>query len=384
MTGVTPTTVDWSEQAQAGVIELVRRVELPTAPAGSGWQLGCDAAFLRELQRYWVEEFDWGAAIVSLNRFPQFRAEIDGIEIHFVHLRGEAPSPRPLLLTHGWPGSHYEFWEVIEQLAFPSRYGGRAEDAFDVIVPSLPGFGLSAKPQQPIGQRATAAMWNTLMTEKLGYPRYLAQGGDWGGIVTSWIGLDHGAHAKAIHLNLVAFNAPVPPRDDAEAAWMGRIGAAQAGLGGYSHLQRTRPQSLAWATAGNPLGQAAWIVERFHDWADLGTRDFENVFSKDFLITNALLYIMTGSFVTAAWYYAGMAGDGGLVLAPGLRCETPTAVAAFPGDALLPVPPRARAELAYNITRWTEMPSGGHFAASEEPGLFVEDVRGWAREAWPG
>jgi pimeloyl-ACP methyl ester carboxylesterase len=380
---IAPYRVDWSPAAITQVLDDLRRVDLPPAPAGSGWELGCDAEYLSELREYWLNEFEWDAAQAVLNQFPQFITEIDGIDIHFVHVRGESKTPRPLLLSHGWPGSHFEFWEVIEPLAFPSRFGGNAEDAFDLVVPSLPGFGLSGKPPQPIGQRETAKMWNSLMTDILGYPKYLAQGGDWGGIVTSWLGLDHGKHVTAIHLNLVAFNAPVAPQSDAEAAWMREAGTAQKLLSGYSHLQMTKPQSIAWASAGNPLGQAAWIIERFHDWSDLGVRRFEDVYSRDFLIINALLYIMTGSFVSAAWYYKGFERDGGLMLAAGTRCETPTAVAAFPGDALLPVPPRSRAELAYNVTRWTDMPSGGHFAASEEPALFVEDVRGWARDVWP-
>lgn len=374
--------VKWSGAERAAVQEALTRTVLPAAPAGAGWNYGCDAAFLDGLRAYWLNEYDWDAAERGLNRFPQFLVEIDGTAVHFVHVRGEGERPRPLLLTHGWPGSHYEFWEVIEPLAFPSRFGGNTADAFDIVVPSLPGFGLSGKLVAPVSQRATAAIWNKLMTGILGYPRYLAQGGDWGGIVTSWMGLDHGQHISSIHLNLIAFQAPIPAQDEADAAWMAAFGAAQQRLGGYSHLQATKPQSLAWATASNPLGQAAWITERFHDWGDLRQRPFEDVFSKDFLITNALLYIMTGSFTTAAWYYLGIAADGGMVLPPGTRCETPTAIAAFPGDALLPVPPRTRAEKAYNIVRWTDMPSGGHFAASEEPQLFIADVRAWADEAW--
>jgi pimeloyl-ACP methyl ester carboxylesterase len=375
----TPFEIFWSEDAKAGVIVDLRRVDLPTAPPKSGWDYGCDADYLTELRRYWLDDYDWDAAQALLNRYPQFCTQIDGTNVHFVHVRGEGETRQPLLLTHGWPGSHFEFWDVVEPLAFPSRFGGKAEDAFDLVIPSLPGFGYSGPLAQLVSQRETAALWNKLMTQILGYSNYLAQGGDWGGIVTSWLGLDHGADVTAIHLNMAPFQAPVPPQNDAEAAWMQASGAAQKQLSGYSHLQMTKPQSLAWMAAGNPLGQAAWIIERFHDWADLRARPFEDVFSKDFLITNALLYIMTGSFTTAAWYYLGLAKDGGIVLPSGTRCETPTAVAAFPGDSLLPIPPQSRVALAYNITRWTDMPSGGHFAASEEPGLFVDDLRKWAR-----
>ena len=376
---ITPFEVRWSNDARAKVTADLRRVELPPSPPSSGWGYGCDAGYLAEMRRYWLEEFNWDAAQATLNRYPQYLTQIDGIDIHYVHVRGECATPRPLLLTHGWPGSHFEFWDVVEPLAFPSRYGGTAEDAFDLVIPSLPGFGYSGPLQQPVSQRETAAMWNQLMTQVLDYPKYLAQGGDWGGMVTSWLGLDHRKSLSGIHLNMAPFQAPVPPQNDAEAAWMQASGAAQKQLSGYSHLQMTKPQSLAWMAAGNPLGQAAWIIERFHDWSDLRTRAFEDVFSKDFLITNALLYIMTGSFTTAAWYYLGVAKDGGIVLPPGTRCETSTGFAAFPADAVLPMPPRSRVELAYNVTHWTDMKSGGHFAASEEPELFVDDVRAWAR-----
>ena len=376
---ITPFEVRWSNDARAKVTADLRRVELPPSPPSSGWGYGCDAGYLAEMRRYWLEEFNWDAAQATLNRYPQYLTQIDGIDIHYVHVRGECATPRPLLLTHGWPGSHFEFWDVVEPLAFPSRYGGKVEDAFDLVIPSLPGFGYSGPLEQLVSQRETAALWNQLMTQVLGYPKYLAQGGDWGGMVTSWLGLDHGESLNAIHLNMAPFQAPVPPQNDAEAAWMQANGAAQKQLSGYSHLQMTKPQSLAWMAAGNPLGQAAWIIERFHDWSDLRTRAFEDVYSKDFLITNALLYIMPGSFTSAAWYYLGVSKDGGIVLPPGTRCETPTGFAAFPADAVLPMPPRSRVELAYNVTHWTDMPSGGHFAASEEPELFVGDVRAWAR-----
>lgn len=373
-----PFRVEWSEAEVARVLARVADTRLPPAPPGSGWTYGCDAGFLQRVQRYWVEGYDWRAAVERLNGHPQFIATIDGQDVHYLHIRGEGPKPRPLLLTHGWPGSQVEFWDVIEPLAYPSRFGGRAEDAFDVVLPSLPGYGFSGAPTQPLGQRATAKLWNTLMTEVLGYPRYLAQGGDWGAIVTSWLGLDHGAQVQAIHLNLLALRHAEPPRDAAEGQWMQQALAAQQKLGAYSALQRVRPQSLAWAAADNPLGQAAWILERFHDWADLRKRAFEDVFALDRLVTNAMLYVMTGRFATALWYYAAMVPEGMLVLPAGTRCETPTAYTDY-HDPLLPAPPRERAERAYRITRWVQAPAGGHFAAMENPAFFADDVRDWAR-----
>jgi pimeloyl-ACP methyl ester carboxylesterase len=374
-----PFQVAWSDAEVGRLLSRVADTRLPPAPPGSGWTLGCDEDYLHRLQQRWTTGYDWRAAVAQLNRYPQFTVRLDDQDIHFLHIRGEGASARPLLLTHGWPGSQVEFWDIIEPLAFPSRFGGKAEEAFDLVIPSLPGYGFSGKPRQPLGQRATAVLWNRLMTEVLGYPRYLAQGGDWGATVTSWLGLDHGRNVQAIHLNLLAFRHAEPPRDEAEGRWAQTAMAAQQQLGAYSGLQRVRPQSLAWAAADNPLGQAAWIIERFHDWADLRTRSFEDVFAMDRLITNAMLYTMTGSFTTALWYYAAMVPEGMLVLPAGTRCETPTAYTDY-ADPLVPAPPRSRAERAYRIERWVQAPAGGHFAAMENPAFFVEDVRDWARQ----
>ncbi|MES2258554.1 MAG: epoxide hydrolase family protein [Pseudomonadota bacterium] len=378
---MTPFQVEWSEQDVARVLQRVRECRLPPAMPDVGWSYGCDGDFLRDLQEYWSERFDWRAAVANLNRFPQFQAEIDGLSVHFVHVVGEAQGRRPLLLTHGWPGSHFEFWDVIEPLAFPTRFGGKAEDAYDLVIPSLPGFGFSGKPQQVIGQRGTAALWNRLMTEVLGYPRYRAQGGDWGALVTSWLGMDHGQNCQAIHLNMLGFRSMEAPQNDAEKAWLGQAEIAQRQFGSYAALQMMKPHSLVWATADNPLGQAAWIVERFHDWSDLRRRSFEDVFTLDQLLTNIMLYVMTGSFASAAWYYPGVVKDGFGLLPARVRCETPTAFADFPGDPLQPPPPRSRVELRYAVSRWSSPPEGGHFAAMEAPEWLVEDLRAWGREA---
>jgi len=294
---------------------------------------------------------------------------------------GEADGRRPLLITHGWPGSHYEFWQAIEKLAFPSRFGGNAGDAFDLVIPSLPGFGFSSKPARPIGPRTTARLFNSLMTDVLGYGAYLAQGGDWGAMVTSWLGRDHAGPARAIHLNLLGFRPAEGPVAEDEIAWRRQQDKAMTMLGAYFRLQISKPQSLAWLGAGNPVGQAAWIAERFHDWSDLSVRSMDEVFPKDHMLTNIMLYVMTDSFATGAWYYRGLAEEGGMSLDPGARCETPTAFANFPGEALYSAPPRSFAERAYNVVRWTDMPRGGHFAAMEEPDLYVDEVRAWARAA---
>lgn len=381
MDQIKPFAVAWDEADVEAVLERVRAYPFPVAPAAEdGWSYGCDSAFLKDIAAWWADGYDWRAAVKTLNRFPQFTARVGDFDLHFVHVVGEAGGKRPLLLSHGWPGSHFEFWDSIEKLAFPSRFGGSPEDAFDLVVPSLPGFGFSSKPARPIGQRTTARLFNALMTEHLGYGRYLAQGGDWGALITSWLGTDHPAHVRAIHLNMIGFRPQGGPQTDEEQAWIARTQMATQFMGAYLQLQVSKPQSVAWLGAGNPVGQAAWILERFHDWSDLRTRPMLGVYTRDQLLTNIMIYVMTGSFTTGAWYYRGLIEEGGIGALEGARCETPTAFANFPGEALYQAPPRSWAERAYNISRWSDLPRGGHFAAMEEPDLFVEDVRAWARE----
>jgi microsomal epoxide hydrolase len=376
-----PFKVDWDAAAIEAVLARVRDYPWPVAPeVPDGWAYGCDGAFLKKLCAHWTDGYDWRGEVAELNRYPQFTARVEDFGIHFLHVVGEAGGKRPLLLSHGWPGSHYEFWGAIEKLAWPSRHGGSAADAFDLVIPSLPGFGFSSKPARPFGQRATARLFNTLMTDVLGYPTYLAQGGDWGALVTSCLGVDHAASARAIHINMIGLRPAGGPKSEAETQWLARSGMAMDMLGAYFRLQASKPQSVAWLGAGNPVGQAAWIVERFYDWSDRRDRPFDEVFSLDQLLTNVMIYVMTGSFTTGAWYYRALMEGGGIALAEGERCETPTAFANFPGETIIPAAPRSWVERAYNITRWTDMPRGGHFAAMEQPDLFVDDLRAWARE----
>ncbi|HEX2561464.1 epoxide hydrolase family protein [Phenylobacterium sp.] len=376
-----PFSVDWSAAEVRKVLDQVRTYPWPPAPeVENGWAYGCDAGYLREFCRYWTEDWDAQTAVADLNRFPQFTARVEDHDLHFLHVVGEAVGKRPLLVSHGWPGSHYEFWRAIEPLAYPSRFGGEAADAFDLVVPSLPGFGFSSKPTRPIGQRTTARLFNTLMTDVLGYSSYLAQGGDWGAMVTSWLGREHAASVKAIHLNMLGFRPHGGPQTPDEVAWAQRQGAMMDVLGAYFRLQSSKPQSIAWLGAGNPVGQAAWILERFYDWSDMAGRDLDQAFGRERLLTNIMIYVMTGSFTTGAWYYRGLLEEGRLAFEAGERVETPTAFANYPGEPLYKAPPRSFAERAYNIVRWSEMPKGGHFAAMEQPELYVEDVRAWARE----
>ena len=376
----TPFEVSWDDAAVGRVLDRVRAYEFPPAPEGSGWAYGCDAVFLRHLCAYWTSGYDWRGAVRTLNRYPQYIARVAGFDLHYVHVVGEAEGKRPLLLSHGWPGSHYEFWGVIEPLAFPSRHGGQAEDAFDLVIPSLPGFGFSEKPRDLVDQRETARLFDALMMDVLGYGRYLAHGGDWGALVTAMLGLEHAGHVRAIHSTMLFPQPAGPPETEAEKAWAEAMQATERALGAYSFLQGSKPQSLAWAAAGNPAGQAAWLVERYHDWSDLRERAFEAVFTRDQLLTTVMIYAMTGAFTTAAWYYAAATAAGTRRLRPGERVEAPTAFAIFP-DPRHPRPPRSLAERGYTVTRWTEMPRGGHFPALEVPDLLVDDLRAWARDA---
>ncbi|AWN43677.1 epoxide hydrolase family protein [Methylobacterium durans] len=375
-------TVAWEPDRVARVREAVRTYRMPPVPEGAGWRYGCDPEFLAELCAYWLDGFDAAAAAADLNRFPQGIATVEGLDLHVVHVVGEADGRRPLLLTHGWPGSVYEFWSVIEPLAFPSRHGGRREDAFDLVIPALPGFGFSGTPAAPVGPRTAARLFDTLMRQVLGYPRYRAQGGDWGAGVSAWLALDHAASLQAIHLNYLLVQPDAEPESAAERAWKQAFDASQRRLGAYAQLQGTRPLSLAFAMADAPVAQLAWLVERFHDWADLRERPFGQVFTRDRLLTNALLYILTGAFPTATWIYAGAQEEEARRMPIGRRVEVPTAFAAYP-DPRSPNPPRDWVERGYAVTRWREMPRGGHFAAMEVPDLFVADLRAWGRESEP-
>jgi microsomal epoxide hydrolase len=377
---VTPFRVNWEPAKVAAVLDKVRAYEFPPAPVGGGWTYGCDADFLKKVCDHWVSAYDWKAAQDNLNRFDQFTAEVDGYQLHFVHVVGEAGGKRPLIITHGWPGSVFEFWAAVEKLAYPTRFGGKAQDAFDVVIPSLPGFGFSSKPVRPIGQKTTAALFNKLMVDVLGYQTYLAQGGDWGGLVTGWLGLIHSDHAKAIHINMMGLRSAAPPQTPDEIKWAQGSLAAMQVMGAYFQLQMSKPQSLAWAMAGNPVGQAAWILERFHDWSDLRVKAIDEAYSLDQLLTNVMIYVMNDAFTTSVWYYRGLLEEGGATLPEGTRIEVPTGFANFPGEALYSAPPRSLAERAYNIVRWTELPCGGHFACMEEPDLFVDDLRAFAAQ----
>jgi microsomal epoxide hydrolase len=388
MTAPKPFTIKIPDEKLAAIRARVEAYKWFPAPANEqGFAYGMSTPVMKDIQRYWLETYDWRAAEAELNRWPQFTAEVDGQSIHFVHVVGEAKGKRPLLITHGWPGSVYEFWQAIGPLAFPSEHGGKAEDAFDLVIPSLPGYGFSGKPASPLGQRATAALWDKLMRDVLGYPAYLAQGGDWGSMVTSWLGKNHGTvdgkgGCRAIHLNMMAMRpTPALPQTPEEIAWLQRSQMMMQMEGAYLMQQATKPQTLAMALMDSPMGAAAWILEKFHGWSDLRERGLLEVYTRDQLLTNVMIYLVNDAIATSVWYYNALFQEGGASLPEGERCETPTAFASYPGEEYILAPPQSWAKRAYNIMRWTEMPKGGHFAAMEVPEIYVADLRNWARGA---
>ena len=392
-----PFKVDIPERALIDLDERLRRWRPTPAIADNGsWAAGTDPDFLAELVAYWRHGYDWQRCQEAINRWPNYLVDIGPQRLHVIREPGteieDAPRPLPLVITHGWPGSIVEFLHIIDVLAHPENHGGDPLDAFDVIVPSLPGYGFSAPPVRvdgslgPIGPRAIAGLWHKLVHEKLNYRRpYGAQGGDWGAVVSSWLAFDHPKQDESgvlgLHLNMMGLRPGIDLGTEklsaAEQAWLARMGGALDDKTAYQRIQATRPQTLGVALADSPVGLAAWIVEKFHGWSDCGG-DPHNRFSMDLLLDNIMVYWLTGTAGTATWLYRGAAEQKPRALPEGARVETPTAFAAFPAD-IAPAPPKEWIERAFNLRRHTIMPSGGHFAALEEPGLLVEDIRAFFR-----
>ncbi len=348
-------------------------------PDDGGWAYGTNLDYMKTLCTYWLEEFDWRKHEAEINRFSHYKAQVDGIDLHFIYEKGSGPAPMPLAIFHGWPGSVVEFLDIIEPLAHPERFGRSVDDAFDVIAPSLPGFGFSGRPPRPYGPRKMASLFNTLMTDVLGYDHYLAQGGDWGGAISSWLGFEHAPACRAIHINIMTMRHPAGPQGAEEEAWAAEFDRDQIMEDGYRTQQATKPQTLSYAMMDSPVGVAAWIIEKFNSWSDTCGDDIESVHRKDTLLTNIMVYLVTGTFNTASWIYYGRREEGGRLLSKeDKRVEVPTAAALFPAE-LLSWPPRSYVERVYNIAQWTEMPRGGHFAALEQPDLLIDDIRTFAR-----
>jgi pimeloyl-ACP methyl ester carboxylesterase len=358
--------------------ERLTRTRWPDEVEGAGWSYGTNLDYLKSLVAYWQHEYDWRKQEAALNRYTQFRTDIDDLSIHFIHERGKGPNPLPIILTHGWPDSFYRMHKIIPMLTDPESFGGNAADSFDVIVPSIPGFGFSDPVRKPGWTvKQTAKLWASLMRDVLGYQRYAAAGGDGGSPISQLLALNNPASVIGIHLTDIGFHATMNLNPSSltlgEQEYLGAMQQRFFQEGGYVMIQSTKPQTLAYGLSDSPVGLAAWIIEKFYGWSDIDGA-LEHAYTKDELLTNIMIYWVTQTINPSirSYYEESHAPS----LQAGQRVEVPVAMALFPKDTPAP---RALASRTLRIERWTEMPRGGHFPALEEPGLLVEDLRAFYR-----
>ena len=375
-----PFTMAVPEEVLHDLRQRLTLTRWPDEIPASSWQYGTSLAYLKELHEYWLHRYDWRAQERLLNGFQQYRVQLDDLTLHFIHQPGVGPHPLPIVISHGWPGSIYEFVKIIGPLTDPARHGGDPRDAFTVVAPSLPGYGFSHVPnQRRLNIEDIASLFARLMAEVLGYPRFAAQGGDWGAFITARLGFAYPQEVIGIHLNLLPVAPHPSERADlspAETAFLTEAEAFRTEETGYQWIQGTKPQTLAYALNDSPLGLAAWITEKFYTWTDCHG-NIESRVSKDDLLTNIMLYWVTRTINSSFWLYYQMRHHPWR-LGRGERIAVPTAVAAFPREILRP--PREWAARVCNLQRWTAMPAGGHFAALEEPQALVEDIRAFYRQ----
>ena len=369
-----PFVLDVPNTAIADLKTRLGLTRFPDAAPGAPWAYGSSVDYISDLVAYWKDSFDWRAQEAALNRIPQFKVPLHDIDVHFLHVAGVGPNPYPLLLMHGWPGSVYEFLDIIPRLTDPGRFGGDPKDAFTVIAPSLPGYGLSFKAgQKRFSVQEIAACLHDLMTEILGFEKFAAQGGDWGAGIASVIGQQYPSSVCGIHLNLL-----FAPRDQAGGVVSAEDKRYNEQLAhwfkeetGYQQIQGTKPQTLAFGLTDSPAGLAAWIAEKFRTWSDCDGV-IENAISRDRMLANIALYWFTGAIGSSFWpYYARL--HEGWPISPAKPVTAPTGYAAFPKEII--VPPRETAAKTYtNIQRWTVMKKGGHFAAMEQPAALADEI----------
>ena len=382
---VRPFIIDVPQMVLDDLQTRLEQTRLPDQLDGAGWDYGTELDYFTEFLTYWRDEFDWRAAEARLNEFDQFKTVLDGLDTHFIHQRSPEPDAMPVIITHGWPGSIAEFTKIIGPLTDPVAHGGDAADAFHVVAPSMPGYGFSDKPtQRGFGPEQIAEVGAALM-ERLGYDRYGIQGGDWGSIVSRWHAFNYPDRALGLHLNMLVGGRPPEGEDPSSpeeiersrsrsSFYLGAVGVPNTAENAYAQIQSTKPQTVGYALHDSPSGQAAWIVEKFRAWCDCDG-DAESVFTRDELLTNIMIYWVTGTATSSArlYYESGSAPTS----RPMGYIEVPTGAAIFPYELF--ITPRAWAETAYNIVHWTEMERGGHFAAMEQPEAFVEDLRTFFR-----
>jgi len=361
--------------------QRLRRTLWPDEVAAEPWRYGPPVDYMKGFVAHWLERYDWRTHEARLNAFPQFVTQIDDHRIHFIHQPGVGPSPIPLVLTHGWPGSFVEMLKIIPLLTDPAAHGGDAADAFTVIAPSIPGYGFSSRPAtRGTSVFAVADLWAKLMTQ-LGYATFGVQGGDWGSWISAATALQHPDRVIGCHLNYVstrfrpAIGPDDPPVTAEEQAYLDRAATWGEAEGGYIAIQSTKPLTLSYALSDSPVGLAAWYVEKFRSWSDCQAEPDE-ILSKDEMITDIMLYWLTGTVHSAMRFYSE-SREHPLHLAAGQRIQPPCGIVHLPRE--LPMPPRSWAERAFNVVHWTQLPRGGHFAAWEVPELLADDIRAFFR-----
>ncbi len=391
----TPFRIQVTQDKLERVVGQFANAHFPPRLGAGDWRLGTSDAFMHTFRDYLVNSYDWRRVEAAMNVYPQFQVRIDGHEVHYFHIKGEGLSPTPLILTHGWPGSVFEFVHLIEQLTEPSKFGLSPDDAFTVVIPSIPGFGWSRLADgKTLGPKSTADLWHTLMTRVLGYQRFGAQGGDLGSLISSQLAARHGQSVIGLHMNIVPWDwKPEDARSPEEQAWFDAGQAYQRAEFDYFFMQAQEPTVLGFALYDNPVGIAAWILDKVYAWSDHKGRNDANddgtlspqvlthAISLDDLATFVMIYALTDTIATSIWWYQGIFSENGGIFhpTPGKKVEVPTGFAIFPKDVMNALPPRSWVEDQYNIVHWTDMARGGHFAAVEAPELFVADVRAFFR-----
>lgn len=372
---IRPFKIDISDAVLGDLKQRLEMTRWPEKELVDDWSQGIPLSYVKEICDYWQNSYDWRAREARLNEFPQFKTEIDGVDIHFIHLRSRHENARPLVMTHGWPGSVVEFHKVINELADPTAHGGEISDAFHMIVPSLPGYGFSGKPTEAgWGVEKIADVWAKLMA-RLGYNNYFAQGGDWGGIMTAHLGRQDPDHCDAIHVNLAAVTPDPDTMDDLtpeEQDCLARLMRYQDHESGYSKEQGTRPQTIGYSLLDSPSGQAAWIIEKYYEWTDCDGHP-ENVLTKDELLDNVMLYWLTETAASSARLYWESFGSSAQD-----EVSIPSGVSIYPKEVIRPSERWVRKRFT-DLRYYNRLEKGGHFAAFEQPEIFIEEIRTFFR-----
>lgn len=370
---MTPFKIEIPQEVLSDLSVRLKQTRWTDEPANAGWNYGTNPAYLRELVDYWQHSYDWRAQETYLNKFPQFKTEIDGINVHFIYVKGKSKNAKPLILTHGWPDSFYRFHKIIPMLTDPEKYGGNADEAFDVVIPSIPGFGFSDNVPQNSDQ--TARLWARLMTEVLGYQTFFAAGGDMGSIISKSLANQYPSLVSAIHITDVGY-----PNGQEDWSVMSAPEQEFGGFiqqwffteGAFNLLQSTKPQTLGYGLNDSPVGLASWIIEKFHGWSGK-PENLGDHYTKDELITNIMIYWITQTINTSIRTYAEegrAAWTGGMK--SDMKVEVPTGVSLFPGDAPFPI---EWANRKVNVQRFNIIEKGSHFAALSVPDLYAKELR---------